>query len=93
MVNSNEPIGITIECEPDIGTIGEYRLLQALRVSRSTAFVDIGAIRVSVNDDDIGTDRSKTSPASSEAAPFAASITTRMPCSDRCSIALVMRSR
>ena len=59
MVNSNEPIGITIECEPGIGTISEHRLLQALRVSRSTAVVDIGAIRVSVDDDDIGTDRSK----------------------------------
>ncbi len=45
LVDDDQPVGIAIECDTDVGAAGHHRLLQKLRLCRSALVVDVESVR------------------------------------------------
>ena len=53
-VDREDPVGVAVEGEPDIGARGEHRFTHGFRMLRTTSIVDVAAVRRDVDRDDVG---------------------------------------
>ena len=58
-VDGDEPVGVTVEREPDVGTSVGDDPLERLEVVRAAVGVDVGAVRIGVDHRDVGTEGSQ----------------------------------